>query len=250
VSIDDQGYQWLLDNAVGDDTGDNISRQNRSYCELTAVYWIWKNYEKLDDLDYVGLMHYRRHFIFRPDYRLTFFERVRRLFSKNRSFVRVKMMDGEYEGRFGLDASTVRKAISNYDIVVPVPQDLLTTVYQNFKLNQKTGYLDTALDVLREKYPGYVGAAEECMRSFSANWGNMFVMKPAAFREYCSFVFSIMQEVERRVGGASSEHSNLKDAHAAYIIERMWIIWLTYHKKAGKYRILELPRTWVANSSR
>ena len=47
----DIGYQR-------DNTGYNISYKNAMYCELTGLYWAWRNL----DADYIGLVHYRRHF--------------------------------------------------------------------------------------------------------------------------------------------------------------------------------------------
>ncbi len=48
---EDLGYQ-------GDNQGENISLKNSNYCELTGLYWAWKNLQ----CDVIGLSHYRRYF--------------------------------------------------------------------------------------------------------------------------------------------------------------------------------------------
>ncbi|WP_051671495.1 DUF4422 domain-containing protein [Oribacterium sp. P6A1] len=48
---------------IRDDAGINISEKNRMYCEMSAVYWIWKN----TDHDWIGIEHYRRHFLVKPE---------------------------------------------------------------------------------------------------------------------------------------------------------------------------------------
>ena len=62
----DSVYLPLFVGAIGkndihyqrDDEGENISYKNPFYCELTGLYWAWKNMED----DYIGLVHYRRYF--------------------------------------------------------------------------------------------------------------------------------------------------------------------------------------------
>ena len=49
---------------VTDDTGENISKRNKQFCELTGLYWLWKH--ATDEV--IGLEHYRRHFLLPDDW--------------------------------------------------------------------------------------------------------------------------------------------------------------------------------------
>lgn len=51
-----------IPNACYDNVGENISQKNHQFCELTALYWLWRHAED----DYIGMVHYRRHFLL-PD---------------------------------------------------------------------------------------------------------------------------------------------------------------------------------------
>ena len=48
----------IIEEYKQDSEGENISNKNPYYCELTGLYWAWKNLEA----DYIGLVHYRRYF--------------------------------------------------------------------------------------------------------------------------------------------------------------------------------------------
>ena len=47
-----------IEGYIQDNTENNISFKNPYFCELTGLYWTWKNL----DSDFIGLVHYRRYF--------------------------------------------------------------------------------------------------------------------------------------------------------------------------------------------
>ena len=89
-----------------DDGEDNISDRNPNYCELTAIYWAWKNL----DADYYGLFHYRRFYSFADER----FETD----STGHQMSPVKILTPEVFEKYGLlDEDGMRKIIEKNDII-------------------------------------------------------------------------------------------------------------------------------------
>ena len=161
--ISDKDLKWLQDNMIGDDTGDNISHLNRYFCELTAIYWAWKNYDKLGNPDFIGLCHYSRFFHFFPNF--------------SRNFNK-------------LTAQKFAKILGKMDCIFP---ELHTwdTLEQPFDHHQiLVGLSEKYYPNLYHQYQAY--KARKDKKTFICN---MFILKKEDFFTYCETIFDILFKI-------------------------------------------------------
>lgn len=175
ISKVDLGFQ-------GDDTGDNISAKNPNYCELTGLYWAWKN---LKDVDYIGLAHYRRYFDFmnsvgrRVNIYTTTIDDLKK---KTRA-----MQDGE-------------ELLGGADIVLPKPWYMSTSVEYQYRLAHITEEYYILVRCILMLYPDYAKDIETFWVKDNRWIGfNMFFSHYSIFDDYCRWLFSILEEVSVRV---------------------------------------------------
>lgn len=244
--LQEESLNWLKANTIGDNEGDNISTQNRCLCELTALYWAWKNYDTLGNPDYIGLMHYRRHLCFNLDNTDK---------PNNKGLVYGQRIDDEYIRKFGLDSESVTSIVGQHDIIVGEKCDLE-------KLGTKTCYnhyascdpavlhvkdYDIVLRILIEKHPEYKKASETYNSSKYAYFANLFIMKKALFMEYMEWLFPIIFEAQQRI---DISQYNVSEARVlSYCSEWLFGIWYTHLKNTREVSALELKRTFVINPS-
>lgn len=219
----DPQYKWLEENMIGDDTGENISDKNSSYNELTAVYWAWKNYEKLGNPDYIGLMHYRRHFIFRESTDVV--EDVRGI-------------DENYFKRINYNPETIAHLMDDCDYVAHIGH--VDEVYKHYRENHHIEDLNLAISILKEKYPGYAATADAYLRMSYVNLCNMFIMPRDMFFAYCGWLFDILEEFERRVDLSEKR---------LFISERLTGIFIEHQKRKG-LRQKSLSATFIQAATR
>lgn len=188
---------------IGDDTGDNITQKNKNYCELTAMYWIWKN----DDSKIVGLCHYRRYFT------------VSAVFA-NRMFFLTK--------------SRIKKYLDSVDIIVPYKQthNMNVADYYDHCDGRKSDLLKTRT-VIEELYPEYLKDYDAFLRQNDAFYCNMLIARKDTFDEYCEWLFSILQKVEdiSDLSGYTQTEARIY----GYISELLLNVWVIHNNISVKY---------------
>lgn len=148
-----------------DDEGDNISEKNPHYCELTALYWAWKNL----DADYIGLVHYRRHFA------------------------------GSGE-RGVLARDEALRLVSNAPVVLPNKRHyIVETVGSHYAHTFTDAHLDAVRDSLQKLSPAMLGAFEAHLNVRSAHIWNMCIMRQDILDSWCSWLFPMLEDIEHRI---------------------------------------------------
>ncbi|MBR1777555.1 MAG: DUF4422 domain-containing protein [Alphaproteobacteria bacterium] len=188
----------LFDGMLRDDIGNNISDKNPNYCELTAQYWAWKNYDKLDNPDYIGFMHYRRQFMF-DGWR----GNPKCAWQPNGDVFYVPFITEGYCRHFADE--TIRSVLKEFDCVAITPYDLTNLKSsscreQYGKLEkQKVENFDIFIQTAKEIAPDYVKEIEMIENGSVQYFCNMFVMSRNLFFRYNEFCFPILFETEKRI---------------------------------------------------
>ncbi len=176
-----------------DSEGDNISEKNRNYCELTATYWAWKNRSSA----YKGLCHYRRIF---------------------------DLSDNQLQDIFAGNAGA--------DVILPYP----TFYYPGMKAEHlryvKPEDWEAMLQALKAADPEYYKAYAKIGEELYFYNYNMLIAKQEIFNDYSNFLFSVLEETEKRLTVKEAERA---DRFAGYLTENLTTIYFRANK--DKYRI-------------
>ncbi|MBQ9662843.1 MAG: DUF4422 domain-containing protein [Oscillospiraceae bacterium] len=182
---------------TGDDTGDNISEKNATFCELTGLYWVWKNL----DADSIGLCHYRRYFAgHHPGKGLNKWARI-------------------------LNSEEVRTLLSISPLLLPKKRNyLIETGYSQYVHAHHKADLVTTREILSERYPSYVFAFDSTLEKRKGHRFNMFIMRRELLDAYCVWLFDVLFELEARLD--ISSYSDYNRRVFGFIGERLLDVWI------------------------
>lgn len=154
----------VLHESIGiqrDDEGEHISHRNRDYCELTALYWAWKNLST----DALGLVHYRRYL---------------------------------GHGRDIASGSELAKLLEKVPVILPRKRHYwIETGESQYVHAHGQESLDALRRVMQRHQPDYLPALEQTLRRTSGHRFNMFVMRRPLCNAYCEWLFSLLFAFEQ-----------------------------------------------------
>lgn len=178
-----------------DDEGENISEKNANYCELTGLFWAWKHLSA----DYIGLVHYRRHFA-----------------GKKRCPDKWKRI---------ISQSELEAELQKAPVLLPKPRHYwIESNYSQYVHSHHAADLDVTRTILQEKYPAYVRAFDTVMRRTYGHRFNMFVMERSYADRWCAWIFDVLHELELRLD--ISGYSPYDARVFGFVAERLLDVWL------------------------
>lgn len=189
----------------GDNEGENISNQNNLYCELTGLYWAWKNLRS----DYMGLCHYRRFFTFKRKRLPIFFKRILGiamspllLFGRRVDRMYYDQIEVSSETELDIQLNSFKKKLISIlnkkeapKIIVPAPVHFLFESVRN-SISSKAGqhHLDILKKIINDQFPEYLPYYYKVIKSNRFYYANMVVMEKTIFDDYCDFLFKLLNK--------------------------------------------------------
>lgn len=183
---------------AADNVGDNISEKNSFMCELTALYWGWKNL----DSEYLGLVHYRRYFSCRY---------------------------GRWKFGLIMKRPEMERYLAKADVILPMKRYyIIETLYSHYKHTHDVTHLEIARATIETICPEYIESFDKVMERRSGHMFNMMVMKRPILNAYCEWLFSILFEMEKGV-----DFKTLTPFDARWpgrVAELLLDVWITHNK--------------------
>lgn len=222
---------------LGDNTGDNISDLRIPFCEMTVMYWAWKN----EDADYFGLCHYRRYPSFHADPSLI----------NDRGVINLPNLDDKTIKKYKLDDKALyEKMIPQADIWITSKTYIVNSTFLPVKGNKILDLFMTnftlydpslpiiTLEIIDEFYPEYSKAAHDYLNQDFYYSYNCFIMKKELFNTMCEFFFGVLFKIHERYD-FSLCYGN-KQRSPAYMSEMLYGVFIVWATQKG-YNIKQTP---------